>query len=187
MLREEQTDVHVFPGSVSTLEGANAFVDEIMQDARSIYEMDGLLTNVFFIGMQINPMNGEPFNDIQILLLSPQQLGIDPNDKQRYTDAIRMISKMTKAIMVVTVMEAWMLHTEDRSLLERHRSLEHVPGREECVQVMMEHDKLGTKVQFWTALITRDENGRGILAEFKGPTIMDRVEGRFIGFVTPTS
>jgi len=85
--------------------------------------------------------------------------------------------------MVATVMEAWVLkldNPDDRKLLPK--SLEHAPGREECIQIMLEHQKLGNKTKMWSALITRDEQGRAALGEFKVMNL-DKAEGRFMGFI----
>jgi hypothetical protein len=177
---------HVKPG-VEDLAVAESFIDSIKDIARSNFEEDGVLTPVCFIGAQVNPATGESLDVGTIAVITPQQLGIsmaNSSGTQRFTDAIRLISKKSKAIMVVTVMEAWVLKLdkkEDRKSFPK--LLEHAPGREECIHIILEHQKLGVKTKMWHALITRDEQGRGILAEFNGPTEFDKAEGRFIGFI----
>jgi len=174
---------------VASLEQAKDFVDSILPKVRASFEDDGFLHPVAFIGAQVSPDTGEPFDigeKTAIIVITPDQLGVSMRDSQgtqMYTMGLRTISKMCKAIMVVNVMEAWRLRLPqgtDRKHLPK--SLEHAPGREECIQVMMEHHKLNGKVMMWGAPITRDAQERGILAEFTGPDVIEG-SGRFLGMV----
>jgi hypothetical protein len=179
------------PRGIEHLDIAEEFVIEIMGLVRDNYKKDGFLQPVCFIGVQINPIDGKPLDSVDVVVISPAQLGIsmaDSSGTQRFTDCIRKISTACKAVMVVTAIEAWALTIQDEEVLKnrKHRSLEHAPGRTECIQIMMEHHRLGSKTKFWVASITRDEEGRGILSEFEGK-ISDKAEGRFIGFITPPS
>lgn len=175
---------------VASLEQAKAFVDSIIPNVQELFEKDGFITPVSFIGAQTGP-NGEPFPDVSVIIVTPEMMGVSMKDSagtQQYTTGLRIISKACKAIMVVNVMEAWRVNLprEERNKLPKG-SLEHVPGREEYIQVMMEHHKLGvTKVMMWSAKITRDEQERGILSEFSGPDTIEG-SGRFLGMVEAPS
>jgi hypothetical protein len=183
---------------VASLEQATDFVTSILPKVRTRFEEDGFLHPVSFIGAQVNPETGEPFDlgdKIAIIVITPDLLGVSMRDSQgvgMYTRGLRYVAKMCKAIMVVNVMEAWRLllpKGEDSKSFDRKKfpkSLEHAPGREECIQIMMEHHKLSGKVMMWGAAITRDEQERGILAEFTGPDAIDG-SGRFLGMVETPS
>lgn len=176
---------------VASLEQAKNFINSIIPNIRTGFDEDGFIHPVAFIGAQVNPDTGEPFDigdKIAIIIITPEQLGvsmINSQGTQEYTTKLRLISKMCKAIMVVNVMEAWRLSIPKGEDLDRSKipkSLEHAPGREECIQIMMEHHRLSGKVMMWGAAITRDEQERGILAEFTGPDTIDGT-GRFLGMV----
>jgi hypothetical protein len=160
---------------------------------RTRFEEDGFLHPVSFIGAQVNPETGEPFDlgdKIAIIVITPDLLGVSMRDREgvgMYTAGLRTIAKMCKAIMVVNVMEAWRLLLPKGEGRDKFpKSLEHAPGREECIQIMMEHHKLNGKVMMWGAAITRDEQERGILAEFTGPDAI-KGSGRFLGMVEAPS
>ena len=141
-------------------------------------------TPVSFIAAQVNPETGESFEKPGIIVITPELLGVSMHDSQGtelYTMGLRQISKICKAIMVVNVIEAWRVKLPEGENKLPKGSLEYVPGREECIHVTMEHQKLGTQVMMWGALITRDQD-RVILAEFVGPSTTDGT-GRFLGMV----
>ncbi|MCK9567552.1 hypothetical protein M0R72_01220 [Candidatus Pacearchaeota archaeon] len=179
---------------VISLEQAQDFITSILPKVRTNFEGNGFLHPVAFIGAQINPETSEPFVETTIIAITPEMLGVSMSNNQgvqMYTMGLRQISKMCKAIMVVSVIEAWRLmfpKGEDPRAGRKNfpRSLEHAPGREECIQVMMEHHKLNGKVMMWCATITRDKQERGILAEFTGPDTIDG-SGRFLGMVETLS
>jgi hypothetical protein len=174
---------------INSIDVASSFVNTVIELAKTRFKEDGYLRPITFIGAQINPETGQPFDDISILIITPELLGMsfkNSFDTQTYTDSVKLISKTCKAIMVVNVMEAWRVvlnNLNDRKSIKG--SLEHVTGREECIQILMEHHKLGTQVMCWSSLITRDEKDNGHLSEFVGPTTIGKSEGRFLGFITP--
>jgi hypothetical protein len=177
---------------VASLEQAQDFVTSILPKVRTRFEEDGFLHPVSFIGAQVNPETGEPFDlgDKIAIIITPDLLGVSMRDREgvgMYTAGLRTIAKMCKAIMVVNVMEAWRLLLPQGEGRDKFpKSLEHAPGREECIQIMMEHHKLNGKVMMWGAAITRDEQERGILAEFTGPDAIEG-SGRFLGMVEAPS
>jgi hypothetical protein len=171
--------------SLISIEGAQEYIESAIELIKQQFKEDGYFNLITVIGAQINPETNEPYKNVELVMITPVLLGINingPESIQLYTDAIKFLSKKSKAIMVTTIMEAWkviMKNKEDRASLPK--SLEHAPGRIECINIVMEHAKLGTKSMFWSADITRDEKGHGTLGEFVGPTISDGCEGRFLG------
>jgi hypothetical protein len=172
---------------LASLETSTEFVTDLLHKVRIRFEEDGFLHPVSFIAAQVNPETGESFEKPGIIVITPELLGVSMKDSygtELYTMGLRQISRICKAIMVVNVMEAWqVIFPKDTDMTKIPKgSLEHVPGREECIRIMMEHQKLGTQVMMWCALITRDEQKRGILAEFVGPETIEGT-GRFLGMV----
>lgn len=176
--------------SVGDLDVAKSFVEGFLPACKADFENDGYFNPLTFIGAQINPQNNTPFDNVVVIVFSPNTLGIDLKKEgtQVYTDAVRILSKACKAVMVITVMEAWMVNVNDKKDIKSIKgSFEHVPGREEGINIIMEHNKLGMNKMFWNAKITRDENNNPSLGEWEGPVITDKSEGNFLGFIEPVS
>jgi len=170
------------------LDRALAFAKEMSDRAREIFMQEGTVEPVSFLVMPVNPMTGEPFEDGQqaAICCSPGQFGIpsfDPNSRTLYCDLLRVLAQKTKATAVVMIQEIWIWKADKENAQMPHGSLEFVPGRQEAVSMMFEHQQLGVKSMMWLAEITRDKDGKGTLGEFTEMPTPDKAEGRFVGIL----
>jgi hypothetical protein len=148
----------------------------LMPIARASFEKDGELFPVCFFGATLHPKTSQPFEKVEFAIVSPTQLGIqtyDDRGRQAFVAGVRKVLRESKAVSVVLIEEGVRESADGAG--------------QECVMVVFEHQKLGSKVKCWWAPILRtrdaDEGDTAKLGEFSEPEFQEKTADGFAGLL----
>ncbi len=180
--------------NLSTLDGANKYLETVFDTARENFELYGYCTPVALVFATIGP-EGETFADPAVFIIGAEDdMFEDGRGKDRYAQAVQHVVKASGAVGVAMVQEAWMAEgsVADENIKRMHDgdlAVRDMPDRKEVIMVTMEHFKAKAPIMY-RAVITRDSEGKGTLGAFESilgsdsPYAGAKVAGRFTGFLT---
>lgn len=156
----------------------------LARDLFGVSQGDGFFAALIF-GTKLAPWEFDRATPPHTLWAMTLKDECTPHSREMLSRALPIILREMGAVAVAITFEAWMVKHEDRDtealdkFRREHGSLEHHPGRIECVQALYE---TATSVELWVANILRADKVRLGCFEKMPETIH---EGRFAGMLRP--
>jgi predicted GTPase len=161
----------------------DAYAERIRGSARENFERDGELIPAAMI---YATKNAETMEDQHSMLVVGAAGMEDDAAKDHFTKALRDLCKKLEAVAILFVVEAWSVQvTKDEDIRKWRGNAHKHPDREEIVIATLECARRGTKQ--WIAKITRDENEKPALGEWREATEFTKGGGRFANLLPMVS
>lgn len=158
--------------------------DELLPKFREAFESKGQLHPIGFVFARHAPQEPRkkaPESHARHLVIAPQDGCFDVDDKEAFSQALKLLAWKTDAAGVVFASEAWIVESSDlKGIREFSGRLQEHPQRKEIIMVHYEPDR-GESATF-RAEITRDGDV-ATLGEWERETRHGQRSGRFTTFL----